>query len=42
MFLIIDAKVTDRDAYVETAKQWTPAAHTAERQGLSETLCKRP
>ncbi|MYA84966.1 MAG: DUF1330 domain-containing protein [Acidimicrobiaceae bacterium] len=39
MFLIIDAKVTDRDAYVETAKQWTPAAHTAERHGGQLLVC---
>lgn len=39
MFLIIDAKVTDRDAYVETAKQWHPAAHTAERHGGRLLAC---
>ena len=39
MFLIIDAKVTDRDAYVETAKQWSPAAHTAERHGGRLLVC---
>ena len=39
MFLIIDAKVTNRDAYVETAKQWHPAAHTAERHGGRVLIC---
>lgn len=39
MFLIIDAKVTDRDAYVETAKQWHTAAHTAERHGGQVLVC---
>ena len=39
MFLIIDAKVTDRDAYVETAKQWHSTAHTAERHGGRLLVC---
>lgn len=39
MFLIIDAKVTNRDAYVDTAKQWSPAARTAERHGGRLLVC---
>ena len=39
MFLIIDAKVTNRDAYVETAQRWAPAAQTAERHGGRLLVC---
>jgi len=39
MFLIIDPKITDRDAYVATVGQWHPAAHTAERHGGRVLVC---
>jgi len=39
MFLIIDPRIVDRDAYVATVKQWRPAAHTAEQHGGRVLIC---
>ena len=39
MFLIIDPRIVDRDAYVATVKQWRPAAHTAESYGGRLLVC---
>ena len=39
MFLIIDPRIVDRDAYVATVKQWGPAAHTAEAHGGRLLVC---
>ena len=39
MYLIFEAKVTDRDAYAATVHQWRPAAHTAERHGGRVLVC---
>ncbi len=38
-FLIIDPKVTDRDACIATVHQWHTAAHTAERHGGQLLVC---
>ena len=39
MFLIIDPRIVDRDAYVATVEQWRPAAHTAESYGGRLLVC---
>ena len=39
MFLIIDPRIVDRDAYVATVHQWRPAAHTAEQYGGRLLVC---
>ena len=39
MYLIIDPKITDRDAYVATVQKWQPAAHTADHHGGRVLVC---
>ena len=39
MFLIIDPRIVDRDAYAATVHQWHAAAHTAENHGGRLLVC---
>lgn len=39
MFLIIDPRIVDRDAYTATVHQWHSAAHTAEHHGGRLLVC---
>ena len=39
MYLMIDAQITDRDAYVATVNGWAPAAQTAEQHGGQLLVC---
>lgn len=39
MFLIIDPRIVDRDAYVATVKQWRSAAQTATNHGGRLLVC---